>query len=107
MSVQAPYRGEPPRVAGSDTSEATGDSMIEAAPILRQQALEMIERAGGEGVTCEQVELAMGQSHQSVSARIRELVLMGKVVDSGARRANRSGRTARVYMAWDNSEVAE
>ena len=49
------------------------------------------------GLTCDQVEQVLSERHQSVSARIRELVIAGRIYDSGERRATRSGKEARVY----------
>lgn len=93
-----PYGGVPPRVAGNDTSEAAGDSMVSSAPVMRERVLNLL-RGGGEGWTCEEVEDALDLRHQTASARIRELVLAGKAYDTGRRRQNASGRSARVYLA--------
>jgi Fic family protein len=51
------------------------------------------------GRTCDEVERLTGMSHQTASARITELVIEGKVRDTGIRRKTRSGRSARVYEA--------
>jgi hypothetical protein len=50
------------------------------------------------GCTCDEVEVVTGMSHQSTSARITELVIEGKIRDTGVRRKTRTGRTARVYV---------
>jgi predicted transcriptional regulator len=49
--------------------------------------------------TCDEVERATGLSHQTVSARIRALVLDGMIEDSREKRPTRSGRRAIVWAA--------
>ena len=55
------------------------------------------------GLTCDQVEELTNMRHQTASARIRELFVMGKIVDSGERRVTRSGRNA---VVWKLKETA-
>lgn len=91
-----PYQGRLPFVANSDTSEAAADSIEGSVTALRKKVLEAI--AGAEdGATCDQIEVALHMRHQTASARVRELALMGYIEDTGVRRPTRSGRTARVY----------
>jgi len=47
--------------------------------------------------TCDAVEAASGLPHQTVSARIRGLVLRDQVIDSGQRATTRQGRRAVVW----------
>lgn len=54
------------------------------------------------GATCAEVEKALELSHQTASARIRELALKGMVYDSGHRRRTPANRPAIVWFA--NSE---
>lgn len=49
------------------------------------------------GQTCEELEEFLQMKHQTCSARISELLKMGKIVDTGERRLTRSGKKARVY----------
>lgn len=92
--MNAPYRGEPPFVASSDTSQAAAHSMKDAAKGLRGKVLASL---GSEvGATCDQLETFLNLSHQTVSARIRELFLMGKIERIGERKT-RSGRKAAVW----------
>jgi hypothetical protein len=58
----------------------------------------MIDRRKHFGATCDEVEQALEGRHQTISARIRELVLMHFIIDSKVRRLTRSGRLARVYI---------
>lgn len=53
------------------------------------------------GATCDDVEVALGMKHQTVSARIRELVQMNLIVPRGVRKT-RSGRNATVWMKADS-----
>ena len=92
-----PYQGRLPFVAGSDTSEAAADSLVESVTALRKKVLNCIKLQLHGEATCDEVEVALRMSHQTASARIRELSLMGLIVDSGDRRKTRSGRKARIY----------
>ena len=51
------------------------------------------------GATCDEVESCLRMSHQTASARIRDLRGHGRLVDSGSRRKTRTGRSAIVWMA--------
>lgn len=93
------YGGMPPHVKGSDTSLAAAKSQLPVALSMRSRVLVHVRAARGEGITCDEVEERMAGRHQSISARVRELVLMGKIRDSGYRRTTRSGRAARIYVA--------
>lgn len=86
-----------PYVAGSDTSKAAGESMAKAAPTLRARVLRTIRNHGNLGATDDQLEWLLHLPHQTISARRRELVIAGLVVDTGKRRKTRSGRKATVW----------
>ena len=92
------YPDVPGHVAGSDTSEAAADSMIGPAVRKRLQAYEAIAEAGKDGLTCDELEHVTSMSHQTASARIRELAMARRVADSGRRRNTRSGRKAVVWV---------
>jgi len=102
MNEQGDLFGYPDRpgfVAGCDTSEAAAASLDDLAlSRMRRMVLAHIMRHGALGATCDEIEIAERMRHQSASARVRELVLDGMVVDSGRRRHTRSGRPARVYV---------
>lgn len=93
----APYPGDVPHVAGSDTSTAAAESMTHRTGPMQAEILRLLGVYADRGLTCDAVERITGWSHQSASARIRELVKAELVVDSGERRAGRSGRSGRVY----------
>jgi hypothetical protein len=65
---------------------------------MRAEIFKLIDRYFS-GLTDDELEQATGWRHQTVSARRRELVLLGKVKDSGKRRPTRSGRSATVWEA--------
>lgn len=48
--------------------------------------------------TCDAIEVATGLSHQTVSARLRGLVLRNQIEDSGRKIRTRSGRWATVWQ---------
>lgn len=89
--------GQPPHVVGSDTSEAAAKSIKAQVPTMQRAVLDCISR-GRDGRTCDEVEVWLSMSHQTASARIRDLVKAGAIVDSGQRRPTRSGRKAAVYV---------
>jgi hypothetical protein len=89
------YGGTPPHV-NKATSWAAAVSMKTVASHLGQIVLDTIEERP-DGATCEEVEDILHMTHQTVSARIRELVLMNKLYDTGTTRQNKSGRMAIVY----------
>lgn len=93
----------PGYVRGSDTSEAAAASVAPDAATLRAMVFGAIKRSGPIGKTCAEIEDQLGMRHQTASARIRELVLSGYLVDSGQRRKTPSNRDA---AAWVVSTTA-
>ena len=86
-----------PFVRGSDTSEAAADSITPHGGRLRQMVFAVIVAAGDAGRTDDEIEVQTGLPHQTASARRRELVLAGRISDTGLRRTTRSGRKAAVW----------
>ncbi|WP_404713165.1 hypothetical protein [Sphingomonas sp. MMS24-J13] len=86
-----------PGAQDRDTSRAAADDMAPAAPILRQMALDVLERSNG--LTADQVAARLGKSILSIRPRITELTRLGKVRDTGERRPNASGKKAIVWAA--------
>lgn len=87
-----------PHVVGSDTSLAAAESIERQAPTMQRAVLDCIVRGAQCRRTCDEVEVWLDMSHQTASARIRELAKAGTIVDSGQRRKTRSGRKAAVYV---------
>lgn len=98
MENKTPYRmynGIPPHVSGSDTSFGAATCIARHIDNLHDRITTFIDQIGG--ATCDEVERLLGLSHQTASARIRELTQLGRLRDSGERRKTRTGRNARVY----------
>jgi DNA-binding transcriptional ArsR family regulator len=91
-----PYPTSPGYVRGSQTSKDAAHSI--SAGTVRDWVLKRIRFRRSKGATCEELEDALDLRHQTVSARLTELRLMGKVRIIGTRKT-RSGRDARVYVA--------
>lgn len=92
------YPDRPGHVHGSDTSRDAADSFDDSDLSRQKRRIMNYFAAKPGGLTCDEVEAALGFRHQTASARIRELVLAGGLTDSGRRRRTRSGRSARIYV---------
>lgn len=93
-TATAPY-------VGTDTSRAAAALIESSAPTLEARVIAFIENCSA---TCEEVEDALGLSHQSAGARIRGAVLHGMVRDSGIRRPLKSGRMG---IVWERTSQQE
>jgi len=93
------YNGTPPYEKSSDTSREAAQSILPAVGTLQSKVLGIFKDVKEYGKTCDDIEYILSGRHQSISARIRELVQLGHIVDSGRRRKTRSGRNAAVYVA--------
>jgi hypothetical protein len=82
----------------AETSLEALDSVREQFPRLQGQVYYLILNAGAHGATDDEIEYNTGLRHQTASARRRELVILGKIKDSGRRRLTRSGRRATVWI---------
>ena len=92
------YAGTPPHVADSDTSKAAAESMRDGITTLQRRIFALIDKSPI-GMTADEVEVVLGGAHQTLSARVRELCLLGMIHDCGETRKTRTGRAARVYLA--------
>lgn len=84
-----------PGARDRDTSREAAEAVAGTAPLLRTKALAVVERSNG--LTADEVAGRMGLSILSIRPRLTELSRLGKVRDSGQRRANASGRRAIVW----------
>lgn len=98
------YGGTPGHVAGSSTSRAAAVNVAGRAPGMEQQVIDLIASRGDEGLTCFEVEGLLGMRHQTASARIREAVLHGMLVDSGRTRPSSVGDESTVYVRTSRTE---
>ena len=84
---------------GVSTSMEAAASMGKAAGRMRAKILAHIACQGLLGATCDEVEQALGVTHQSCSARIWDLHRKGDLIRTTSKRPTRSGRNAYVYVA--------
>ena len=91
------YGGTPPH-SDNDTSLAAAVDITPHVSRLASQVLDFIRSRGAFGATCWECEQETGLSHQTVSARCRELVLKNLICDSSQRRNTGSGRKAVVWV---------
>jgi predicted ArsR family transcriptional regulator len=85
-----------PGYSEPDTSKAAAKSMEPHMGRLQAEVLKALKACPR---TADELERDLGLRTPTVTARVRELVLLGKVEDSGARRKTRSGRNAKVWRA--------
>lgn len=98
------YGGFPPHNE-RDTSIEAAASVIESANILRERIWQYLRRRGELGATDEEIQRHFPHHPiRSTGARRRELVLAGRVMDSGARRMTRYLRRAIVWVWVDKPD---
>lgn len=101
-----------PYARGSETSKAAADSMVSLASSYRARIRFMVEQSGLSGLTCDDVERMTDWRHETVSARLRELIQHGaitfKLDPSGRKlqRPTRRGRNACIYVAASTVQPA-
>lgn len=84
---------------GTDTSVAAANRAAPNAGAFRRRILGELQVRASYGATCDELEQALSLTHQTASARLRDLALAGRVIDSHERRPTRSGRKAIVWVA--------
>ena len=87
-----------PYTRGSETSRLAAESVRGKLGRIQRQIYEYVGFTGDQGSTCDEAELALGLSHQTCSARFRELTRRGWLSKTLEKRKTRSGRGARVYI---------
>ena len=83
---------------GADTSVSAHDTTPESHRDSIRQKLYDVIAASPDGRTADELEVLLGMAHQTVSARLSELLRAGRLVDSGERRKTRLGKDARVLV---------
>lgn len=83
---------------GNENSEAANDSIQSSKKQIKRNILEYIRSSGDTGATCDEIEFALGLSHQCCSARCTELKKSNKVYVDG-KRLTRSRCSAAVLKA--------
>jgi hypothetical protein len=84
---------------GTETSIAAALSMAPRKPIDEARILAYL-RTRPAGATCDEVEAALGMTHQTCSARFNGLASpkRQRIVAAGYKRPTRSGHGAQVYV---------
>ncbi|RNF34192.1 hypothetical protein [Paracoccus methylarcula] len=85
---------------GKPTSEEAAHHAALAAPRLRDAIIQVMKGVG-QPMTADEVAKAMRLSVLSIRPRISELAKAGRLIDTGERGRNASGRSA---MRWRVSE---
>ena len=85
----------------TDTSRAAAASQQGESLARKRRIVYDYIRSHSQGATCDEIEVATGMRHSTISARINELWSREPVlvVDSGVRRLTRSNRSAKVWIA--------
>ncbi len=83
---------------GNAESVAAHASIVPTKAALRARVVEYVRSRGEHGATVDEIELGLGLSHQTASARATEAKAGGELVTSGVRRPTRSGRSAAVLV---------
>jgi len=83
---------------GNAESMAAHASIVPTKAAMRARVVEYVRSCGEHGATVDEIELALGLSHQTVSARATEAKAGGELVTAGVRRPTRSGRPAAVLV---------
>lgn len=84
---------------GTETSRAAAESMAPRRETDEARIIAFVRRCPT-GATCDEVEAALGMTHQTASARINGLASPSRLrlVPAGYTRPTRSGRRAQVYV---------
>lgn len=86
-------------VSGSRTSRAAAEAIADGAPTLRRRVFGALEAAAPDGMTDEEMQVALRMSANTQRPRRVELERAGLVEDSGRTRPTRAGRLAVVWVA--------
>lgn len=89
--MKLPFQGH------SETSERAAVSQVSVAPTKRAIVLRALQTCIGIGMTDDEMQVALRMNPSTQRPRRIELVDMGLVVDSGARRKTRGGEEAVVW----------
>jgi len=89
----------------SGTSRDAARSVASESSTLRERCYRFIQSRGSKGATCDEIEVASKRSHQTISARIRELKteIPSRIFQQG-KRPTRTGRNADIHIAHETSK---
>lgn len=114
FTQQPIYPDAPGYVRGSETSKAAASSLNESVLTQLKRRIYFYACLQPNGIICDEIEVALGLSHQTASARIRELEMSGWLTKTDERRHTRSKRGAFIYrpnsdktLNWTNTNGSE
>lgn len=87
-----------------DTSRAAAAMIAPCQKTLQRQCLEAIRNAP-DGLTADETAALLGKPIWSIRPRLSELVRLGEIHDSGARRENASGARAKVWISTPHAQA--
>lgn len=96
----SPYTPPVPARLGNDTQAAGAVHIASQAARIRDAVLDFLRGCGADGATIEEIAVNLRLKVSTVCGRVSgELKGDGLVEDSGRRRANSSGVSAKVWIA--------
>lgn len=98
VPVALPAKSPRKSPKSQETSIQAHESQKDKAPLDRVRLLDRI-RKYATGISCDRLEVLLGMKHQTASARLRDLAIAGKIVDSGRRETTSTGRKAICWKA--------
>lgn len=104
FAYRAPHYPASPGYRGIDTSIAAAKAIAPKLGQLQALALGAIRAAGPTGLTADELAARLGHDRWSIQPRTSELRHLGKIVDSGQRRKNCTGKSAIVWIACANAD---
>jgi predicted transcriptional regulator len=87
-----------PTIPDLTPSQEAHESIKPQKQFICDRVMESIKARHSQGMTCDEVEIALGLTHQTASARVNELMKKKLIIDSTLRRKTRSGRKATVWI---------
>lgn len=88
-----------PGFKDADTGRAAADCIAPEAPRLRSICLDALKAHTPDCATADEIAAELGRSVLAIRPRFSELVRQGLIRDTGARRQNESGCSAKVWRA--------
>lgn len=99
FDYRAPSYPRSPGFLDRDTSRKAAVYVAERVNALRGRSFAVVSAAGSYGRTADEVADILDETVLSIRPRFTELLRLGKIRDSGQRRKNESGRSAKVWIA--------
>lgn len=95
MNVYPDYPG----YQATDTSAEAAEAISEHLGRLQAMVLTAIAKRGSMGLTAHETATVLQSDRTAIQPRLSELRRKGRIVDSGLRRLNASGKRAIVWIA--------